>query len=393
MRYEIFEGNMERLEKKLLRIYNKCQKYGCSFHYEEAGEIFKTLKDERGKEYTARFVVVEAEGTAVVNDWEFIASVEHTEKGNIFTGKQEMEVPERYYTGAPVCEHCGTSRYRKYTYIVRNKETGEFKQVGKACLKDFTHGMSVEAVAQYISLFDTLIEGQTPYPGSSIERYLPKEEYLLYVAETIRHFGYVKSGSRELATSVRAVDYYDAAHGRAMTKSYLEHLVEEMDSMEFDINHQGTVRLVNDALAWIMGQPEDSNYIHNLKTACSLDYITYKNFGLLASLFPAYGRSPEKKQEHNAAYEAETGSGHVGQVGEYISVKISSGRCMTSWDTEYGLKRLYKFVGTDGNVYIWKTGVSLNELEEGMTLSGTVKAHNEFRGIKQTELTRCKVSR
>ena len=31
MVYTIFEGNMERLEKKLTRIFNKCKAYGCDF--------------------------------------------------------------------------------------------------------------------------------------------------------------------------------------------------------------------------------------------------------------------------------------------------------------------------------------------------------------------------
>lgn len=162
MKYAIYEGNLDRLEKKLKRIFNKCKAYGCDFHYEQTGEEFRELKDEKGNKYTARFVLVEAEGTAVINDWEFVAELEHTEKGNIITGVAGIEVPERYYTTTPVCEHCNSKRYRKNTYIVRNKTTGEFKQVGKSCLKDFTHGMSAEAVTQYMSLFDTLIEGETP---------------------------------------------------------------------------------------------------------------------------------------------------------------------------------------------------------------------------------------
>ena len=80
MEYAIYEGNMERLEKKLTRIFNKCKAYGCDFHYQQTGEVFKELKDENGKTYNARFVLVEAEGTAVINDWEFIAEVDHTEK-------------------------------------------------------------------------------------------------------------------------------------------------------------------------------------------------------------------------------------------------------------------------------------------------------------------------
>ena len=148
MKYAIYEGNIDRLEKKLKRISNKCKAYGCDFHYEQTGEDFRELKDEKGNKYTARFVLVEAEGTAIINDWEFIAELEHTENGNIITGVAGVEVPERYYTSKPMCEHCNSKRFRKNTYIVRNKQTGEFKQVGKSCLKDFTHGMSAEAVTQ-----------------------------------------------------------------------------------------------------------------------------------------------------------------------------------------------------------------------------------------------------
>lgn len=207
MKYAIYEGNIDRLEKKLKRISNKCKAYGCDFHYEQTGEEFRELKDEKGNKYTARFVLVEAEGTAIINDWEFIAELEHTENGNIITGVAGVEVPERYYTSKPMCEHCNSKRYRKNTYIVRNKTTGEFKQVGKSCLKDFTHGMSAEAVTQYMSLFDTLIEGETPEPGCSYQRYVNTKEYLSYVAETIRHFGYTRSSDEGISTAIRALDF------------------------------------------------------------------------------------------------------------------------------------------------------------------------------------------
>ena len=230
------------------RISNKCKAYGCDFHYEQTGEEFRELKDEKGNKYTARFVLVEAEGTAIINDWEFIAELEHTENGNIITGVAGVEVPERYYTSKPMCEHCNSKRYRKNTYIVRNKTTGEFKQVGKSCLKDFTHGMSAEAVTQYMSLFDTLIEGETPESGCSYQRYVNTKEYLSYVAETIRHFGYTRSSDEGISTAIRALDFYDAAHGRAVTKEYLQDLLDKMRSVNFDIDSDLTVKLVSDAL-------------------------------------------------------------------------------------------------------------------------------------------------
>lgn len=97
MQYEIYEGNMERLKTKLTRIANKCKKYGCDFHYAEVGETFKPVKDDKGILHDTRFVIVEVEGTAKINDWEFAATIDHTEAGNIITG-YGIEIPERYYT-------------------------------------------------------------------------------------------------------------------------------------------------------------------------------------------------------------------------------------------------------------------------------------------------------
>ncbi len=388
MVYAIFEGNMERLEKKLNRIYNKCKAYGCEFHYEKVGETFKELKDSHGKSYMARFILVEAKGTAIVNDWEFVASVEQTEKGNIFTGKTGIEVPARYYTAVPVCEHCHTNRYRKYTYIVRNKKTGEFKQVGKSCLQDFTHGMSAEMVAQYISLFDSLIKGEAPDPGSAVEHYLSKEEYLRYAAETIRHFGYVKADESRNNTAVRALDYYEASHGRAVSKEYLSYLQKEMADIGFDPDCEIIRKQVKDALSWISDKPEENNYIHNLKTVCGLEYVTYKNVNLLASLFPASSRDLAKAAERDA-FRNENHSRHIGSVGDKIVIKVKTIRCMKTWEGNFGPVHLYKIIDDMGNVYIWKTGKLVDTDFVEMTLKGTVKAHNEFKGVKQTEMTKC----
>lgn len=270
MTYKIFEGNLERLEKKLTKISNKCTKYGCDFHYQQVGEVFEEVKDEKGETHVARFVLIEAEGTAKVNDWQFIATVEHTEKGNIIEGYSGIEVPERYYSGKPVCEHCNSNRYRKNTYIIRNVETGEFKQVGKSCLKDFTQGLSAEMVAQYISGFQELIEGETPSGGCWFPRYINKNEFLAYAAETIRCFGYVKRNYDVPGTAERAIDFYDAAHGRLRPTEYQNDVLKVMKKANF--NPENRYEYVKSALDWLDQQPESNNYFHNLKVACSLEY-------------------------------------------------------------------------------------------------------------------------
>ena len=387
--YEIFEGNMDRLEKKLTRVANKCKKYGCDFHYEKVGEIFHKMKDDNGNEYTAKFIQVEAEGTAVINDWQFVASVEHTENGNIIKKCcYDMEIPKRYYTGKPICEHCGSNRFRKNTYIVQNLQTGEFKQVGKSCLMDFTGGMSAEWIINYISLFDTLIEGESIEAGFNAKRYIEIGEVLRFAVETIRHFGYVKAdGNRPTKSRVR--DYYDATH--KMAGLFQEELRQEMQEVSFDENSDYAKEISEKALEWILEQEESGDYMHNLKTVCTASHVTYDNFGILASLIPAYNRAVEKEQKIAAERNADKKSEHIVNVGDRIIILIADIKIITSWETQYGITAIYKIVDENGNVFIWKTSKGIGE--DTKKIYATVKSHNEYNGIKQTEVTRCRVSK
>jgi hypothetical protein len=52
---------------------------------------------------------------------------------------------------------------------------------------------------------------------------------------------------------------------------------------------------------------------------------------------------------------------------------------------------VYKFVSKEVLEAIWKTGSWVSERCIGGTISGKVKELKEYRGVKQTELTRCKV--
>ena len=401
--FAIYEGNMERLQKKMTKIRNKCRKYGCDFHYEEVGEEFRTVKNDDGTENIVRYVIVEAEGKAVVNGWKFIASLEHTEHGNIINACCDIEVPERYYTGRPVCEHCGTNRYRKNSFIVMNEETGEFKQVGTQCLKDFTCGMSAEGVAEYTSLFDELIKGEVIEGGGGFGgKYLDRDDVLQYAAEVIRKFGYARSDMGSESTRSRTVDFYTLDHGGFgyYGREY-ERVVRELaEQVRFDHNSEEAVNMAKNALEWILEQEEKSNYIHNLRTACQLKYVGYDKVGLLVSLFPAYDKELERQAEQRAIEEArrkemEEGknSEYVGNVGDRIQISVAAVKLLTSWENCFDgyhvtWTGLYKIVGEDGNVYTWKTS---KHLEDVKSIKGTIKGHQEFRGVKQTEVTRCRI--
>lgn len=387
--YAVLEGNMERLEKKLNTIRNKCEKYGCEFRFEKVGEEFRTIKDEAGIEHTAKFILVEAEGKAVINDWKFVASVEHTEKGNIINATgSDIEVPERYYTSEPVCEHCNSKRARKDTYIVMNTKTGEFKQVGKSCLKDFTGGMDASMVSKYYSFFDEIIKGEAPVAGLSYKYYYNTKEFLAYVYECIKAFGYAKT-SENRPTRDRACDYWNVSKGHTiwMGNEEIRKYTDEMESVGFNPEAEGTMLAVEEVLGWVAEQEETSNYMHNLKTVCSLEHNPYKNLGILASVFATWNKNLEYKKEKQEKKE----SHHIGEVGERITIKMAEVICLTAWETQWGMTYMFKIIDDEGNVFTWKTS-NYPEFDKFNTLKGTVKAHSEFRNEKQTELTRCKVA-
>lgn len=396
MKYSIFEGNMERLEKKMIRIQNKCRKYGCDFVFKTVGEEYRDVEDEHGNMVTTRFIIIEAEGVAKVNGWRFIAQIDSTPNGNIINKAVDVEIPERYYNCEPTCEHCNRKRHRKSVYIVQNIETGEFKMVGKSCLKDFTNGMDAEAVASYTSMFEELIQGETPMDGCYIEKRYNTQEYLRYIAETIRHFGYVKTAKVGQSTKDKAADYFGYYHGwfnSVFDKAIREKIEKEIKEYGINADRPENFEEVKEALEWLDSQNEDNNYIHNLKVACSLDYISYKHFGIVASLFPTFNKDLEKQAEIKAQKEVDAKSEHQGKVGDRIEVTVADIRIVTGWSTQFGYTYIYKITDDKGNIYTWKTQKYFNEdkYDSIKTIKGTVKEHNEFRGIKQTELTRCKV--
>lgn len=398
--YAIHEDNMPRLQKKLTTIANKCRKYGCTFSFKEVGEEYRTLKDVNGNEYNARFVLVQAEGTAVMNDWQFVATVTHTEEGNLIQSYEGIEVPDRYYNSKPVCEHCNCNRVRKDTYIVRNTVTGEFKQVGKSCLKDFTHGLSAAGVAQYISLYDALIVGETPVESSHTKRYISTREALQICCETVNKYGYFKATEENFykGTGDRAFEFYRGIHNISFSPHHedVRTYRAEMERVKFDPDRADVVAKVDEVLAWIEAQPETNNYFHNLKVVCANEYVV-SGWNLLCSVFAAHNKELERAAEKAAKAAKEKHSTYQGQLKQRLTIKgFDSIRCLTSWETMYGTTYLFKFTDLTGNVYTWKTSKALYELDdlysyENVILTGTVKEHTEYRGVQQTELTRCKV--
>lgn len=402
MKYSIWEGNMEALMKKVTRIQNKCKKYGCDFHFEEVGEEYKEVKVECAK-VNLRYIIIEAEGIAIINDWQFVASLEHTAHGNIINKVIDAEVPEHYYTTDAICEHCKSHRARKNTYIVMNTKTGEFKQVGKSCLRDFTGGMDVEFAMNCASFIDTLEEeeARAPHFGSGHQEfYYDTKDFLMYAVETIKQYGYAPT-SEENSTinKIREIIKYTTGDYNK-SDSYEKHkawkIEEELEKKHFNHDTEENKHTVESAIEWAKKQNAENNYIHNLQVVVADRMCKYRNSGILASLIPTYFKAVEREMKRMEQKAEEAKSEWQSEVGKRITVLMKEWKVVASWESSYGYNQtvaIYKMVDEQGNIYTWKTsgGIYCDENIDEVEVKGTVKAHNEFRGAKQTELTRCKV--
>ena len=113
----------------------------------------------------------------------------------------------------------------------------------------------------------------------------------------------------------------------------------------------------------------------------------------------------QKKKEYREANSPanEKISEYVGNIGERITADVTIKR-ISSFESHYSYygetNYIYKFEDNAGNIYTWKTSGGLDKkvndrfvpMQEGesCTITGTVKDHKEYKGDKETVLTRVK---
>lgn len=395
--YSIFEDNFEKFQKKINTIQKKCAKYGCAFDYTELGVEFHQIQISEDETATVKFINVDITGHAKINDWEFVGTINHITAGNIIRTISTIDVPERYFHTDATCEHCNKIRTRKQTYLVRNTKTGEFKQIGGTCLKDYTDGLDAEFAA-YLGQFIQEAESYSDWgSSSSFTRYIPTDVVLEYAAELIKHFGYQKTRDD--------YDEYNPESTRRWTSDFIDHYYYKKSGKMYEcvedkcpenFNPESNKDFVADVLEYFKNSEDNSSYMNNLRVFANTPAITYKDLGYVVSMIPTYNRhlaDIKREEDHQKQVESEKRlSQYVGEIGDRITIEVESMICISSWESDFGITFLYKIVDTSGNVFVWYASRGYDNLDEVKQVVGTVKRQEKYNGVKQTTLTRCKVS-
>ena len=90
----------------------------------------------------------------------------------------------------------------------------------------------------------------------------------------------------------------------------------------------------------------------------------------------------------------ESKSEHQGVIGDKIENVLCELVHIGGYSSAYGYKWIYTFRDERDNEYVWFTTIQ-QAIGTGMGcyLTGTVKEHSEYKGVKTTVLTRCKIIR
>jgi hypothetical protein len=423
----IKKDRLPYLREKITKLNRKCFKLNCPemvlIVNEKTETICHELLDGRhiSREDLVKFEIpvsriartwVEVEVTLeyeipVIDGWELICTfdiapgppvkdengeVEKDKNGNtvygdptVFTSKvPDKELPEWFLNKHEIhCDHCGHKRYRTHSMLMKKVESGRHKEVGSTCVKDFFgHDPKALLWMAQISFTDIIdeIEGEYFGSGGGTSCY-DLDQVLAYTALAIRKDGWVSKGMAYddpgLNPTADNIFYY-----MKPPKSEVDKLgIEVFTPTEEDINlAKAAVKHFEEI------EVGDNDYLMNCKKVAALGYVPIKMIGTACSMIATYRRELAKKLEKDSLPE----SNFVGQVKDKIEV---TGKCV--WLTEvqsmYGVSVLYIFVDeTTGNKFkTFYSGKSWSANQGDIVkIKGTVKKHEEYKGEKNTMLTR-----
>lgn len=412
-RYTIPEMNMEALAAGFAKIAKKAAKLNVpapayTVISERLIEKYEMLDGEvqteaypTGEFYKAFIIEVTGEAPKL-NGWSLLAVIQHDLEDaaalNIirrFPGAAEgVEVPAAYRNARPGCVHCNTARNRKDTYLVINAEN-EIKEIGSNCLKDFTGHESPEAVANFLQYILSTVDGLAADDeflggrGGNGPAHYNLERYLSWVAKSIAAHGWVSKGKAQItgqtATAADADNNWYTFNKQ--TKGTLgqreERIVEPTET---------DVYTAYEAIKFVRALPETKEYLSeyewNLVAAFAKETTIARNYGIVASGVAAYLRDQEVQITRK--YEAAT-SEYIAEAGAKVTGLKVTVASATAIDGNYGTTYLFNMRDDKGNVIKWFASNWAMEVAGTYIIKGTVKACEEYKGTKQTILTRCKV--
>ncbi len=391
--------NLSHLQAKLNKLNKRASKLGCSPVYMKDTGVTERISSGEVNVFgdtifiTANVIVVYGEAPKL-NGWSFIGTIDHHLDGNILRSVPGEEMPVEHRTAEKYCDHCKSKRSRMHTYVVKN-EDGEYKQIGRQCLRDFLGHQSPEGIARHAEwLMD--LSASIESDEASFNRVgrnewsFDTEEFVTWVAYWTEQRGWLSS------TKAKEVGGLTTAH-HALNMVLPPVGAKEAEELR---KHQYTPKnkeTAQQALKWVREElaptitDQSNEYQYNLAQACQADDMTTSTSGLVASVIVSWKKAKDLFEKRVAEAKQFADSEYAGKPGERLTITVKVLKVITIDSGMYGPTNIHRMQDEAGNIFIWFAKALPLDEEQTYTIKGTVKSHELYKDIKQTTLTRCRV--
>ena len=424
--YRVLTYRYGELEKKSASMTRRSLKLGLKpIGVVKLGNAVRPYVDENGydREYCTTYLTVSGEAPRV-EGYDFIARIEHTEAGNVVSGPPNSDEDlSEYWEADPTCEHCKTKRSRKDTFVLREVETGKTKRVGRNCLADYLRGADAsEALRVWAFLHEIEIRGceddEFGYGGTVGLGEVGTLRFLACAVHDARVNGFISKKAtmyNEGVTSTAA-----AAKLACDPRPAPGARTGDASGKAWDKAQPGAKdkELAEAVRVWGTTREVKNDYDNNLKIGLTLDTVSTRHEGIVASAIAAYDREEERKiaKELEAKQNAEKGNEHFGIVGERYLLELTVTKTR-SWENDFGITNLIIMENAAGTLFkTFSTGdghtvPNIDDREdsdprgcsyipqnrsvvagEKVWTTGKIKKHGEYEGRKETMLSRISVS-
>jgi|APSaa5957512535_1039671.scaffolds.fasta_scaffold06771_9 hypothetical protein len=420
--YLVDESRLDYLKDRLGKLARISEKLGCEAPTATAwgwAEYSYTKRDLWGKAHavTVRKVIISVSGTApkLSDEWAFVATIEHMfaegEWINMLYTSPDWEggdLPKKFRTDGPTCDHCSRSVRRNNTYVLHNDELG-FMRVGSTCIKNFLGWIEPAWVATLAAMVrDIQVALDEDMDGGWGGRTEPTTGVIELVARTAAVAAEEGWCSRGRARDEGCGATADAVWIEEMIQNGYMQKPKHYTPTEVTDEHR---QFAEDAVQWARDiDPEtDSDYLHNLRVGCMRGSVTGKTCGIVASAYIAYKNQRERMARREKLDDVRAGSKRFGNPGDKIGRKLTAkdkraGKVafpvlsveLTSrfeFQGNFGPTTIMEFLVLDGelegNVIKWfYSGHDSSDVGDRFSLVATVKGHDTYRGNEQTLINR-----
>jgi hypothetical protein len=311
--------------------------------------------------------------------WRFVASVDAVDGGTILRYPPGREAAVRNAdVVAGQCDHCHTRRARRRTMLIAHDDTGQLLQVGTSCLKDFL-GHHINPV--FLTADDVRAELGRNLSGTPTAWDLASVLTCAWAA--VHALGWTPASAEPGRTPTRDVVRQVLTQQRAADRLLAvlaPHLAE---------GRRLAPRIIHTLLTGLSGE---SGYEANLAAVLRGQVVDARHLGLAVSAIPAHQRLLDERLANTAHADAVAAVDHVGVVGDKITL---AGTVRTTIRVDG-----YTYHSPDSILLILDCGTAIAKMTTAaswayrvkvgdlLTVTGTVKAHTVWNGVKQTVLTR-----